>query len=180
MERNGSLPNSVIKLNEKTKKTFEWCLKRKGPGLRRIERDIDRAKLHMEKARGNLEVLGYLEKGHYYDWVVISGYYSMYHAALAALLIKGYEGKDHNCVVVALRNLYLELEKDLDEMEKAYKLERNLIENLDRARVQRINIQYGITKVVSTNVDWIIPASRNFVNKIEEILYREISGSPGR
>jgi len=134
----------------------------------------------MEKARSNLEVLGYLSKGHYYDWVVISGYYAMYHTALAALLIKGYEGKDHNCVAVALRNLYLELEEEVKEIEKAYKLERKLIEDLDRARVQRINIQYGITKVVSTDADWIIPASRNFANKIEEILYRETSSSPSR
>lgn len=101
----------------------------------------------------------------------------MYHAALTALLLKGYEGKDHNCVVIALRHLYVELSENIEDMEKAYKIERKFVEDLDRARIQRINIQYGISKVVSTNVNWIIPASRNFVNRVEEILYKEVSKS---
>lgn len=147
MGRNGSIQNLVMKLDKKkrekleTKRAFEWCLKRKGPGLRKIEPDLERAKSRMDKARSNLEVLGYLEKGHYYEWVVISGYYAMYHAALAALLIKGYEGKDHNCVVIGLRHLYVELEEGVKKMVEAYKLERKFVEDLDRARIQRINIQ---------------------------------------
>ena len=160
-------------MGEETEKTFKWCFKRKAPGLRRIKPDQTRARAHMEKARGNLEVMAYLHEGRYFDWVIASGYYAMYHAALAALLTKGIEGKDHNCVVVALRHLYVELTEDVGELEKAYTLERKLIGNLDKARVQRINIQYGVSKVLSTDVDWILPASRNFVNKIEELIHKQ-------
>ncbi|MFH1789245.1 MAG: HEPN domain-containing protein [Candidatus Altiarchaeota archaeon] len=157
-------------MDKETEKTFKWCLERKAPGLRKIEPDLSRAKSHLNRARGNLEVMAYLHEGGYHDWVIATGYYAMYHASLAALLVKGIEGKDHNCVVVALRHLYVEL-VDVEGMENAYLLERKLVENLDKARVARINIQYGVSKIVATDIDWIIPASRDFVNKTEELIH---------
>lgn len=156
-----------------TKKSFNWCLNRDSPGLRRISPDYDRAKMHMETARRNLETMAYLHNGMYFDWVVTTGYYAMYHAALAALCIKGFEGKDHNCVVIAINHLYIGLKQQTKDMDKAKNMEKKFVEDLNKARIQRINVQYGISKIVSTDVDWIIPASRGFVNKIEEIIHTE-------
>lgn len=163
----------MTNLSEETGKTFRWCLERKTPGLRRVTPDMDRARAHLAKARGNLEAMAYLHKGGYFEWIVNTGYYAMYHAALALLLSNGIEGKDHNCVVVALRHLNEEMTEDAERMTEAQKLEKKMIEDLDKARVARINIQYGVTKVVATDVDWLLPASRNLVNKIEEKLHRK-------
>ncbi len=156
------------------KSEINRCLKRKHPGLLRRTPSIERAENHLDKARNNIAAMKHINNGHFYDWTIISGYYAMYHAALAALWLIGLWGKDHACVVSAIRFFYAERgkieEKHLSCFDKAKKLEEKYIETFERARRQRTEIQYGIIEVRNTDVEWINSAAMNFVDRIEEIV----------
>jgi uncharacterized protein (UPF0332 family) len=43
-----------------------------------------------------------------YKWASVQAYYSMFHAAKALVLKKGYREKSHYCLIVAIRELYVE------------------------------------------------------------------------
>src|SRR3989338_1735466 len=62
-----------------------------------------------------------------YDWVIVSAYYAMYHAALGALAALGFKSEDHEATRVGLIYYYV-LEGSLESkyvkaLEKARKLE---------------------------------------------------------
>jgi uncharacterized protein (UPF0332 family) len=42
-----------------------------------------------------------------YKWASIQAYYSMFHAAKALVLKKGYREKSHYCLIIAIRELYV-------------------------------------------------------------------------
>ncbi|MCX6667944.1 MAG: HEPN domain-containing protein [Euryarchaeota archaeon] len=42
-----------------------------------------------------------------YKWASVQAYYSMFHAAKALVLKKGYREKSHYCLIVAIRELYV-------------------------------------------------------------------------
>ena len=42
-----------------------------------------------------------------YKWASVQAYYSMFHAAKALVLKKGYREKNHYCLIVAIRELYV-------------------------------------------------------------------------
>lgn len=157
--------------SEKVEQYFSSCLEEKK--LRKVRPAPAEAKKHVEKARANLEVMNYLRKGSYPDWVVISAYYSMYHAALALLLLKGYEGKDHQCVVAALRKLYApaEMESQVAEFERVAGLSNKLIRDLDRVRRQRIAAQYEVVEMEPVDSSWAASSASEFVDKAEAIVY---------
>lgn len=156
---------------EKVMMDFEACLEAKK--LRKVRVDLSEAKKHVGKARANLEVMNYLKAGKYFDWVVISAYYSMYHAALALLALKGYEGKDHRCVMTALRKLYVpaELESQLGEIERVAKLNNKLVRGLDKVRRKRIAAQYEVAEIEPVDSNWAASSASEFVDKAEEIVY---------
>ena len=42
-----------------------------------------------------------------YKWASVQAYYSMFHAAKALVLKKGYREKSHSCLIVAIKELYV-------------------------------------------------------------------------
>ena len=48
-----------------------------------------------------------------YKWASVQAYYSIFHAAKALVLEKGYREKSHYCLLIALRELYVRT-KELD------------------------------------------------------------------
>ncbi len=58
---------------------------------------------HIEKADHNLKFAKtILEEGEFNDWVIVSAYYSIYHASLALCALKGYSTKDHSATLLIL------------------------------------------------------------------------------
>ena len=48
-----------------------------------------------------------------YKWASVQAYYSMFHAAKALVLKKGYREKSHYCLLIALKELYV-IPRELD------------------------------------------------------------------
>lgn len=82
------------------------------------------------------------------DWVVVSGYYGMYHSALALLALKGWKSRDHDATIGMLQYLYVYRGgkltfADVMKLEKAKTL-RDQVEKLARAKRMRKTASYGV------------------------------------
>lgn len=169
-------------------RSIEWFIKKelllKTPFIARLTLRF------LEKARNNLITMSILFDLHENDkvrdalkipkdydsseWVVVSGYYAMYMAALAALARIGYRSKNHAATVVALETFFVSkklLEPKYLEMLKKAKLEKEQIDQLRLAKERREIAQYSVTKETTRKIaEEIKDNAYQFVERIEEML----------
>lgn len=110
-----------------------------------------------------------------FDWVVITGYYVMYHSALAALASVGYKSDNHTATIIALEVYFVRknlLGKEfLDKLKQARELEEEYIQKLRRARRQRETAQYGVTEETEKNAaEKLLKDAGEFVNRMERLI----------
>ncbi len=146
---------------------------------------------YLAKALHNLELAGVLDilsrdgdkkraieippSSQYFDWIIITSYYSMYLAATAALSKIGIKSKEHNSTIIALEYWYC-FKKNL--LEKKYiRMIENVnfgdddMQKIDNAKKGRISVQYTISKSYGESESQrILKDAREFINKISEIL----------
>ena len=110
-----------------------------------------------------------------YDWVIVSAYYAMYHAAMAALAALGFKSEDHEATRLGLLYYYV-LEGALESryvtvLEKARKLEEEYIQRLYKAKRTRQIAQYSVEGEFSkAEAKSLIEDALDFVNRIGELL----------
>ena len=66
------------------------------PDLLRIRPQTNTAKAHLEKAHSNVKTMNLMFENEFFDWIVICGYYAIYHAVLAALFHIGLSAFSHS------------------------------------------------------------------------------------
>jgi len=84
---------------------FERCVKERHllriKALREmIEKEITSATYDLSRSKESMQ-------DEDYKWASVQAYYSMFHAAKALVLKKGYREKSHYCLIVAIRELYV-------------------------------------------------------------------------
>lgn len=110
-----------------------------------------------------------------YDWVIVSAYYAMYHAALGALAALGFKSEDHEATRVGLMYYYV-LEGSLESkyvtaLEKARKLEEEYVQKLYKAKRTRQIAQYSVVGEFSkVEAKSLIEDAVGFVNRISELI----------
>ena len=112
---------------------FERCIKERRlikirPSKEIIQKEVESSEYDLERARNSLD------EGDF-KWAAVQSYYSMFHAAKALVLKKGYREKSHFCLIIALRTLYV----------KEDKLESEMVENLELCMNLRHEADYGLT-----------------------------------
>ncbi len=110
-----------------------------------------------------------------YEWVIISSYYSMYTAALAALAKLGFKSKSHAATIAVLEHDYVHrgnLEsKHIHKLSKAYEISEELITKLIQTKNKREAAQYDATPAISReNAKTALEDADEFITKIEETL----------
>ncbi len=118
----------MLKMNE-----FECCIKERRlikikPSNEMIQKELESAEYDFERARNSFE------EGDF-KWAAVQSYYSMFHAAKALVLKRGYREKSHFCLIIALKELYV----------KEDKLNAELVENLELCMSLRHEADYGLT-----------------------------------
>ncbi len=108
------------------------------------------------------------------EWVVITGYYAMYSAALALISKIGYRSKNHTATLILLEEFFIKKklisEEDLGILRKAM-LQKEEIEKLSEARHKREIAQYSVTKQTTKEIaESIKKDAYDFVNKVEAII----------
>ena len=112
---------------------FERCIKERRiikikPSNEMIQKELDSAEYDLERARNSLDAEDF-------KWAAVQSYYSMFHAAKALVLKKGYREKSHFCLVIALRELYVNEDT----------LNAEMVENLELCMHLRHEADYGLT-----------------------------------
>jgi len=112
---------------------FERCIKERRiikikPSNEMIQKELDSAEYDLERARNSLEEEDF-------KWAAVQSYYSMFHAAKALVLKKGYREKSHFCLVIALSELYV----------KEDTINAEMVENIELCMHLRHEADYGLT-----------------------------------
>jgi hypothetical protein len=79
-------------MNDKLDKCFQGT---KGIPPRLIQKkpDIDKAESHLDKEELNVAAMETMFQTKFFDWSIVTAYYSMYHATLAALWLIGIDAQ---------------------------------------------------------------------------------------
>ena len=111
-----------------------------------------------------------------YEWVVITGYYAMYTAAISLLAKIGYRSKNHTATLCVLEEFFVKkkiLDEDILILLKSAMFHKEEIEKLSDARHKREIAQYSITKQTTKSIaEKIKKDAYDFVNKCEEVIKR--------
>ncbi len=94
-----------------------------------------------------------------YKWSTIQAYYSMFHVARALLYNKGYREKSHYCLVVAIRELYVN--KGL--------LNYSFVEALQLGKTLRENADYH-EDFSQSGAEKMVSKAKEFFRKAKKIL----------
>ena len=108
------------------------------------------------------------------EWVVITGYYAMYTAAISLLAKIGYRSKNHTATLCVLEEFFVKkkiLDEDILILLKSAMFHKEEIEKLSDARHKREIAQYSITKQTTKSIaEKIKKDAYDFINKCEEII----------
>lgn len=155
----------------------EKCLnpeKGRKKGLFKVRPSMAEAQEFLDKAQWNLQAMKINYDNHLYDWSIVIGYYAMYHATLSALRLVGLDAKRHDCAAAALDFFFCGkgglVEQNLKSFEKAKKLEKSFVETLNKASVERVQVQYGVVKAKAKDAEWMVKSAAEFVEAIEDVL----------
>jgi uncharacterized protein (UPF0332 family) len=118
----------MLKMND-----FERCIKERRltkikTSNEMIQKEVESAEYDLERARNSLGEDDF-------KWAAVQSYYSMFHAAKALVIKRGYREKSHFCLIIALKELYV----------KEDKLSAEMVENLEICMSLRHEADYGLT-----------------------------------
>lgn len=111
-----------------------------------------------------------------FDWVIITGYYAMFHIATALLGTIGIRTRSHESLINALEYQFVHkkdlLETDfIKKISKAKKLEEHYINRMWTAKTKRIMAHYRAEKeVLKKDAYKILDAAIKFVDRLQEII----------
>ena len=136
----------MLKMND-----FERCVKERRlvkikTSNAMIQKELESAEYDLERARNSID------DGDF-KWAAVQSYYSMFHGAKALVLKKGYREKSHFCLVIALRELYV----------NENKLDAEMVENLELCMTLRHEADYGLT-YRQESADTAIKYAEDFLN----------------
>lgn len=141
--------------------------------LRKAEHNIAFSNWLIEKHNDEIPRL-FGEDENYYDWVITSFYYSIYHAALALISKQDITSKSHSATLCAVIYHYHHRTKELTEKEVETLggcLEEGDIERFVRAKSLRERASYSVSR--SFELLLAKEAKRNaegFVNKVRKMV----------
>lgn len=136
---------------------FQKCLENKKikpfpKGRTLVSKELEIAKDDWKIAKESLNKKNY-------KWSTIQSYYSMFHAARALLYNQGYRERSHYCLVIGIRELYVN--KNL--------LSYSLVEALQLGKTLRENADY-YAEFSQTGAKDMLDKAEEFLEKTSEIL----------
>lgn len=135
---------------------FQKCLERKriipfSRGTRLVIKELELAGFDLTRAKASFQAKDY-------KWTTIQTYYSMFHSARALLYAKSYREKSHQCLIEAIRAIYL----------KKGLLDYTLVEALQKAKILREEADY-YGEFTKENAEYLINKAEEFLEKTREI-----------
>lgn len=112
---------------------FERCIEEKHlvrikTSKEMIQKEIANSEYDLNRSKESL-------RNKDYKWTVVQAYYSIFHAAKALVLKKGYREKSHYCLIIALKELYI----------RQGMLDQEMVDNFELCLHLRHDADYGLT-----------------------------------
>lgn len=139
--------------------------------LIKIEPNKDLIKAHIDKAEHNLNFFGEnRDKRKYNDWLIVILYYALYHLALALLVNKNVNSKNHTATLLFLIKHY-SIAKDDAELIHELSISKDDAELYTELKKDRHSASYS-TSIIFTNekIDEYRKRVIDFMQKTKEIL----------
>ncbi len=160
------------------KDRFEKCFKgskETPPRLIKKEPNIGKAEEHMHKAETNIMAMEKMFENKFFDWTIVTAYYSMYHAVLAALWIIGIDARSHECAVLAFERFYTKQGKVdkqyLEFVDRAKELSKKYSDSLEKVRTLRIKASYGVGEIKSGEAESARANAKNLLIELRKIIH---------
>jgi uncharacterized protein (UPF0332 family) len=108
------------------------------------------------------------------EWIVISGYYAMYSAALALIAKIGYKSKNHSATIALLEEFFIKKklmsQEDINLLINAV-FRKEELDKLSEARHKREIAQYSVTKQTTKDIaESIKKDAYSFISKVESVI----------
>jgi uncharacterized protein (UPF0332 family) len=144
------------------------------PRLIQKEPDVNTAQEHLEKAEHNLLAMELMLQNKFFDWTIVTSYYAMYHATLAALWLIGIDARSHECAVLAFESFYAKKgkvdKKYVEYLHRAKNLSEKYAETLEKIRTLRVQASYGIGEIKSVDAIFASSQAKDFVGAIRKLV----------
>ena len=142
----------MSKMNEFERCVTERHLIKIKPSKEMIQKEISSAKYDLKRSRNSLHEDDF-------KWAAVQAYYSMFHAAKALVLKKGFREKSHYCLIIALKELYVQ-ERTLSS---------EMVDNLELCMHLRHDADYGLV-YNKDSAESSISYAKAFLNETIKIL----------
>ena len=132
----------------KAKKELQEGKKHKG--LVEVKPDLKRAATHLNKAAHNFKAISAFSDIGFSDWSVSAAFYTIYHCFLAILAKHGYESRNQECTVSAIKYLKEQGKIELDDrfieaFRSHAEVEERHVHTATDLRELREDFQYGVS-----------------------------------
>ncbi|USH00473.1 HEPN domain-containing protein [Thermococcus argininiproducens] len=136
---------------------FEECLRRgwikhDPSAIERVKNSIEIARRFLKSAERTFEIGDYV-------MVEIAAYNSAFHSVRPLLFAKGCKERSHQCLVIAVRELYRTDPKIVE-----------LMNILDKLRISRHNVQYGGALVDEEEAEFVLRFAREVLETVNQML----------
>lgn len=119
---------------------------------RRVQKEFDSAIYDLKMANDSFERKDF-------KWATVKAYYVMFHLAKSLLFSKGFREKTHFCLMIALKELFV----DRGELERKY------LKNFEDAMTLREEADYEF-KFSEPGASETIKNAKEFLNKVKDLL----------
>jgi uncharacterized protein (UPF0332 family) len=139
--------------------------------LLKIKENKDLVNAHILKARHNLLFYKKNKEDHTFnDWLIISLYYTLYHCALALIINKSYNSKNHYATILILIKEY-NITKDEANLINKLSINKDDAQLYTELKNDRHNASYNTKiKFRIEDVNYYEEKVLRFINKTEELI----------
>jgi uncharacterized protein (UPF0332 family) len=137
---------------------------------------VNLAEEHLVKAETNLLAMETMFQNKFFDWTIVTSYYAMYHATLAALWLIGIDARSHECAILAFESFYAKkgkVDKRYTEyLHRAKNLSEKYADTLEKIRTLRVQASYGIGEIKSADATFASSQAKDFVGAIRKLVFQ--------
>ncbi|MBI2176231.1 HEPN domain-containing protein [Candidatus Woesearchaeota archaeon] len=151
---------------------------RKHTGLVEVTPDLDKAARHIRKAEHNFKAISAFAQIGFSDWSVSAAFYTTYHCFLAILAKYGYESRNQECTVSAIKYLKEQGKIELDDrfieaLRTHAEGEEHLAHTASDLRELREDFQYGVNVEYRIGIEQLQKTCAEMLEVAKDEVYRK-------
>ena len=136
----------------------KWCLNVKR-GIKLIKPNVNLTKSYVKKAEDSLISMRINLREDIKDWASSAAYYSRYHILYALFMKCGIKSEIHECTIEVAKTVFADF------------ISTKRITELEKSKVQRINLQYYTDRMVEENdFKENIETAGDFIMEIKKLI----------